>query len=511
MAQSRTRQVVLNATASLATQVLMIFLNFVSRTVFIKTLDIDYLGVNGLFSNILSVLSFAELGIGNAIVFSLYRPLAEHNEERLCSLMQLYKKFYLLVFVVVITLGFALIPFLDLFIKEKPNIDENLVLIYLFFLFDTALSYLYIYKQSIITADQKQYVVTTVLTSASILRVLGQIVILYVTHNFILFLCISLLFRLAGNVYCSHVADKRYPFIRNTPKPLPKEEKKKIFTNVKSMAAYKFGSIILNSSNNIIISAMVNITTVGLVSNYTMLSLACNNILNGIVNAFTASLGNLNATAKREEKYNVFNKVLLITAWLFGLVSIEIIVVSDYFVEMWIGSEFIINKMIVIALICEFYVAGIHTLESHYRYTMGYFVKGRLAPILAAIMNVILAILFCRQWGVAGIFFATAISRVITLGIIDSFIIFRDGFKLNPIIYFVKNAGFVILFISIGLLCSWVVSFFAWHTWGAVLLQVITILVIYNIVMFLLFYRTRSFKEIIVAAKMVISKEKGEN
>ena len=167
--------------------------------------------------------------------------------------------------------------------------------------------------------------------------------------------------------------------------------------------------------------------------------------------------------------------------------------------------------MIVIALICEFYVAGIHTLESHYRYTMGYFVKGRLAPILAAIMNVILAILFCRQWGVAGIFFATAISRVITLGIIDSFIIFRDGFKLNPIIYFVKNAGFVILFISIGLLCSWVVSFFAWHTWGAVLLQVITILVIYNIVMFLLFYRTRSFKEIIVAAKMVISKEKGEN
>ena len=283
MQKSRSRQVALNATASLATQFIMIALNFILRTVFIKTLGVDYLGVNGLFSNVLQILSFAELGIGNAIVFSMYKPLAEHDEERLCSLMQLYKKVYLAIFGIVMVLGLAMIPFLDFMIKGEPNIEENLIVIYIFYLLDTSLSYLYIYKQSIITADQKQYVVTSVLTIASILRVIGQIVILYLTHNFILFLTINLIFRLGGNIYCSHVADKRYPYIKNKPKPLSRDDKNKIYVDIKSMAAYKFGSIILNSADTVIISAMVSITTVGLVSNYTMIILACKNILNVII------------------------------------------------------------------------------------------------------------------------------------------------------------------------------------------------------------------------------------
>lgn len=506
MVNSRTRNVALNATASLATQVLMIVLNFVSRTVFIRTLGVDYLGVNGLFSNVLQILSFAELGIGNAIVFSLYKPLAEHDEERLCSLMQLYKKFYLIIFGVVMVLGLAMIPFLDFLIKGEPNIKENLVLIYIFYLLDTALSYLYIYKQSIISADQKQYVVTTVLTVASIMRVLGQIIILYLTHNFILFLTINLVFRVGGNIYCSHVADRRYPFIKNKPKPLAKEESKTIFTNVKSMAAYKFGSIILNSSDSVIISAMVNITTVGFVSNYTMIILACKNILNGITRSFTASLGNLNAVGTQEQKYNVFNKVLLITAWLYGMASIGIIVVSKYFVEVWIGTDFILSNIIVIAIVFEFYVAGIHTLESHYRYTMGYFVKGRVAPLLAALVNIGLSVWFCTLWGVVGVFIATSVSRIITLGVIDSIIIFRNGFDKNPIIYFVKNAGFLFLFILIGLLCSWLIDFIAWHNWFGVIVQILAVIIIFNVIMVLVFYRTSEFKEVVLAAKSLLKK-----
>lgn len=511
MALSRARQVVFNATASIVTQLVMIGLNFVSRTVFIRTLDIDYLGVNGLFTNILSVLSFAELGIGSAIVYSLYKPLAENDEERLCSLMQLYKKFYLIVFGVVLVLGLSLIPFLDFFIKGKPNVDENLIVIYLFFLFDTALSYLYIYKQSIITADQKEYLVTTVLTSASILRVLGQIIILYLTHNYILFLVINLFFRLAGNIYCSHVADKKYPYICTPPKPLPQEEKNKIFTNVKSMAAYQFGSIILNSADSIIISAMISVTMVGIVSNYLLLCVACKNILNGITNAFTASLGNLNATSTREEKYNVFNKVLLITAWIYGFAAVGIIVLSKYFVEVWIGPDFIMNNIIVIAIVSEFYISGIHTLESHYRFTMGYFVKGRIAPILAAILNIIFAICFCKLWGVAGVFFATALSRIITLGVIDSIIIFKDGFNKNPLVYFAKNIVFLGLFISIGILCSLVVGLINGHTWSSVIIQIVLVCLIFNIIMISIFYRSKVFKEIIDAGKMTMKSIVGLN
>ena len=501
MATSRTRNVAFNAAASLLTQVVMILLNFVSRTVFIRTLDIDYLGVNGLFSNVLTILSFAELGIGQAIVFSLYKPLAEHNEERICSLMQLYKKLYLFIFGVVVVLGLSMIPFFDVLIKGEPHVKENIVVIYLFYLFSTAVSYLYIYKQSIITADQKQYVVTTVLTVASIIRVLGQIIILYLTHNFLLFLTIDILFRIAGNLYCSHVADKMYPYIRNNPKPLRKEDTRKIFKDVKSMAAYKFGSIVVNSSDNVIISAMVSITTVGLVSNYHMLVLACKNIMGGITNAFTASLGNLNATATTNEKYHVFNKILLITAWLYGLASVGIVVISKYFVEVWIGKEFILSTWVVIALVSEFYVWGIHSLESHYRFTMGFFVKGRIAPILAAMSNIGLSIWFCSLWGVAGVFIATSVARIITYGVIDTLIIFKDGFHRNPAIYFVKNVGFLLLFIGIGLLSSWIVGFVTWHSWLGVIAQIILVVILYNAVMVLIFYRTVEFKEVVAAAR----------
>lgn len=508
MAVSRTRQVARNASVSLVTQLFMIVLNFVSRTVFIRTLGVDYLGVNGLFTNVLHILSFAELGIGNAIVFSLYKPLAEHDEERLCSLMQLYKKFYLIIFGIVMVLGLAMIPFLDFLIKGEPNIKENLVFIYIFYLLDTALSYLYIYKQSIITADQKQYVVTTVLTTATILRVIGQIIVLYLTHNFILFLTINLVFRVAGNVYCSRVADKQYPFINNAPKPLSKEDSKKIFTDIKSMAAYKFGSIILNSSDSIIISAMVSITTVGLVSNYSMIIMACKNILNNITRSFTPSLGNLNAVGTEVQKYNVFNKVLLITAWLYGMAAIGIIVVSKYFVAVWVGTNYILSNAVVVAIVAEFYVAGIHTLESHYRYTMGFFVKGRIAPLMAAILNIGLSIWFCNMWGIVGVFVATSVSRVVTLGIIDSVIIFRDGFHKNPIIYFVKNAGFLALFIMIGLLLSWLVSLIDIPGWLGIIAKINVVLLVFNVVMVLVFHRTQGFKEIVTAVRKLFMRGK---
>lgn len=507
MAQSRTRNVAVNIAVSLLTQALMLILNFVLRTIFIRTLGVDYLGVNGLFSNVLHILSFAELGIGNAIIFNLYKPLADGDKERLCSLMQLYKKVYRVIFLIVLGVGLALIPFLHYFIKGEPNISENLTVIYLLYLSNTAISYLYIYKQSIIQADQKKYVVTMVLTIANIIKFLAQIAVLYLTHNFILFLIIQLLCTIGGNIYCSIVADKRYPYIKGTPKPLAKKDSKNIFTDVKSMAAYKFGSIILNSTDNVIISAMVNITTVGLLSNYTMLTGACNTILHSITAAFTASIGNLNAVGTEEQKYNVFNKVFLITAWIYGLAAVGLMVLSKYFITVWIGPEFVMKPIVVLALLGEFYVAGIHSLESHYRTTMGFFVKGRFAPVLAAVLNVGLSIVLCLRWGVVGVLAATSIARISTLAVVDSWIIYKDGFHRRPIIYFLKNAGYLALFFAIALLCYIVVSYITFPGWLGVIVQIIMVVLIYNIIMVLVFHRSKGFKEIIQASKGLIKRK----
>lgn len=508
MAESRTRNVAVNIVVSLLAQALMLILNFILRTIFIKTLGIDYLGVNGLFSNVLSILSFAELGIGNAIIFSLYKPLADGDKERLCSLMQLYKKIYRIIFLAVMVLGLTMIPFLHFFIKGEPNINENLILIYLLYLLNTAISYLYIYKQSIIQADQKKYIVTTILTIANIVKFVCQIVILYFFNNFILFLIIQLLCTFGGNIYCSIIADKKYPYIKENPNPLSKEDSKKIFTDVKSMAAYKFGSIILNSTDNVIISAMVNITTVGLLSNYTMLTGACNTILSSITTSFTASIGNLNAVGTEEQKYSVFNKVLLITAWVYGMAAVGMVVVSKYFISIWLGPEFVMKPIVVLALLSEFYVAGMHTVESHYRTTMGFFVKGRFAPVLAAIINIGLSIALCFKWGAVGVLLATSIARVLVLSVVDSWIIYKDGFHRNPIIYFLKNGGYLFLFLIIGFFCSKIVSLIDCQGWVGVVLQIIVVILIYNIFMLLFFCRSSNFREIVSAGKFLLSRKK---
>ncbi|MEE0889825.1 MAG: hypothetical protein U0L57_06415 [Bacteroidales bacterium] len=507
MTNSRTKNVALNAITSLFTQVLMLFLNFISRTIFIKTLGVEYLGVNGVFSNVLTILSFAELGIGNAILYSLYKPLAEKNEQLLCSLMQLFKKIYRYIFIIVLVLGLAMVPFLDLLVKDVPDVKENLTVIYLLFLFDTSISYLYIYKQSIIQADQKGYIVTTIHTVANVIKVIAQIVILYLTHDFLLYLISNIIFRIAGNLYCAYMSNKLYPYIKNKPLPLEKEKSKKIFNDIKSLAAYKFGSIILNSSDSIIISAMVSVRMVGYVSNYLLLVLACKNILSAVTNSFTASLGNLNATASQQETYNVFNKIFLITVWVFGLASIGIIVLSKSFVTCWLGDEYLLNIFVVIAIVGEFYVAGIHTLESHYRYTMGFFKKGKVAPLLAAILNVILSIYFCSLWGVVGVFIATSLARILTLGIIDTIIIYKNGFNRNPLIYFIKNAMFILLFLFIGLLCYYCVSFVELTSWFGFAIKLLIVVLIYNIIMILLFHKTKEFKEILTAFLSLVRKK----
>ena len=508
MAESRTRNVAINITASLLSQTMMLVLNFILRTVFIRTLNVDYLGVNGLFSNVLSILSFAELGIGNAIIFSLYKPLAIRDEEKLCSLMHLYKVVYRAIFFIVLSLGLLLIPFLKYLIKGEPHINDNLILIYLLYLADTSISYLYIYKQSIIQADQKGYVVTSILTASNVVKVSVQIVVLYLFHNFILFLLIQIICKIAGNIYCSHVANKRYPYINKQSRPLEKSESQRIFKDVKSMAAYKFGSIVLNSTDNIIISSMISITSAGVLSNYTLLSMACKNILGGITSSFTASIGNLNAVGTIEQKYNVFNKVLLITVWLYGMAAIGIMVVSKNLISVWIGQEFVLKPVIVFALICEFYVAGVHTVESHYRTTMGYFVKGRLAPIMAAVLNIVLSVLLCIKWGLLGVLAATSISRVLTLATIDSWIIFKDGFHRNPIIYFLKNFGYLSLLLFIGIICDCAVRRINIEGWLGVILQIVTVLLIYNLIMLFIFHRSQLFKEIFIAGKSLV---KGRN
>ena len=421
------------------------------RTVFIKTLSADYLGVNGLFTNILTILSFAELGIGNAIVFHMYKPLAMDDTEKLKSLMLLYKKAYRMIGMIVGVLGICAIPFMDIVISNPPNISENLIVIYLLFLFDTTSSYFFTYKKSIIIADQQNYIVEIYTQVVKICQICLQILILFATKNYLLFLGIQILSTFTSNIIVAAKADRLYPFLKEEATELPKAEVKAIRQDVGALIVYKFGSIILNGTDNIIISAIIDVTTVGIVSNYHLLINACQSILGRVCNAFTASVGNMNAVDNEEKQYNIFRKIFLINSWFYGFFSVCLMLLLNDFVALWIGKAYLLTPLCVFSLVLHFYVFGVHNVASTYRTTLGFFKKGKKAPLAAAGMNIILSILLGKWIGTAGIFFATSISRFFTMGIVDPYMIFKHMQK--PVRnYYAEYLLHVLLYVGIYLI-----------------------------------------------------------
>ena len=319
---SRTANSARNAVWSMGAYIVTLLFNFINRTVFIHFLSVDYLGVNGLFTNILTILSFAELGIGNAIVYNMYKPLAEKDTDKLKSLMKLYRTSYTAIGIAVTVIGLCVIPFLSLIIRETPDISENLVLIYILFLLNTSSSYFFMYKRSIIVADQKLYLAVFYQQIFDVIRVVLQLIFLILTHNYIIYLLTFIFCTLANNIALAYKADKMYPFLREKDaKPLVKDERKSIFKDVRALFMYRIGSVVLDGTDNIIITNIVGLSMTGLCSNYTMIIAIFSGVLAQFLNSFTASVGNLNATSKDSRSKTVFDTMFFACVWLYGFAA----------------------------------------------------------------------------------------------------------------------------------------------------------------------------------------------
>lgn len=504
---SRTKNASINTVISLICQFLNLVLNFVTRTIFIHILGAGYLGVNGLFTNILTILSFAELGIGNAIVFNLYKPLAQRNTSKICSLMLLYEKAYRFIGLFVICAGMLIAPFLNGIVKSKPDIPENLTLLYILFLTNTAVSYFFVYKKNILIADQKNYITLIVAQIVTIARIAFQTVFLILTHSFVIYLIIQIVCTLIENTICSYIADRLYPFLRDKEaKPLCKEETRLIFSDVKALAIYKFGSVILNGTDNILISALLSVREVGLASNYVLLTNSANSILAKVVDAFTASVGNLNTEKNPDKQYDIFKKIMFISSWIYGFATVSIFLISTYFITAWIGENYLLNTIAVGAICFDFYVKGVQAAPYMYRTTLGLFVQGKCAAVMAAIVNLFLSVILCKFIGIAGIFIATPISRLLSTGIIDPYLIYKNAFKRNVKEYFLMYCGYLILFVAITIISLLSINLVTISGWLGVIIKTLIVTVVFNFIMIIVFYRTKMFKDLLNMAKNLIKR-----
>ena len=267
---------------------------FISRMVFIHYLSAAYLGVNGLFTDVLGILNFAELGIGTAMIYSLYEPAAKNDEHRLAQLMNLYRLLYRIVAVVVLLVGLALMPFLGFFIKDSSGI-EHLRLIYLMYVANSVCSYLLSYKNSIYLAYQKAYVRNLWAQLCDAVKTLFQIVLIVLTGNFILYLAVQFVMQFIPNIIVSVKVDKEFPYLKEC-RELPEKEKfHGILRNIGAMSFHKLGTVIVRNTDSLLMSSFVGLLSVGIYSNYKLVLSGINNLMDKFSNAFTGSLGNLGA------------------------------------------------------------------------------------------------------------------------------------------------------------------------------------------------------------------------
>lgn len=425
-----------------------LLLKFISRTVFIYTIGATYLGINGLYINILSVLSFAELGIGTAMNYSLYKPVADNDREKIKALMNLYKYSYRWIALIVAMIGLALIPFLDLIIKEPGNITSNEIIIYyLIFLFNTVSTYFVVYKYSLVNAEQKNYIQTNIQTITIALTTVFQIIVLIFMRSFLFYLISAAIIELIQKIFANRYLNQRYPYLldKNTRK-LSKEEKEPIKKNIKALVFHKIGDISVHQTDNILISSFINITTVGLVSNYTLIISSVTSFINIIFNSLISGFGNLIATENIDKQFELFKVYRFVGFWCYGFASIAFIILINPFIELWIGSEMLVAGIVIYLIVIDYYLKGHRIVVNNFKVAAGIFDEDKYIGFIQAIVNLVISIVMVRRIGLPGIFVGTVVQGLVS-NMTKPFIVYNKVFKKSGMEYYKDSLVYLIVLI----------------------------------------------------------------
>ncbi len=431
---SRSKNAGRNIQFAIFNKIFTLLLVFVSRKVFIVYIGVDYLGINSLFSNILTLLSMADLGLGTAMNVSLYKPIAEKDTRKLSALLCYYKKIYNYIAISVAIIGCMLIPFL----KYIVNLDQGIPYIqlyYLVFLSNTVISYLFVYKSSLINADQNNYIVNKIAIIVNTLKVLLQIAVVVLLKLYIVYIFLDVCGTFVNNLMISRTVDKRYTFLKKK-EYLSDNEKKELTNNISSVFLYKISWCLINGTDNILMSILVGTIFVGYYTNYYTITSNIEAIIALVFTSLTAGIGNLIATEKTEQRFKTFSAMQMVSYWLCAIAVCASYLLIDDFIILWLGKEYVLDKTILVAIVLNLYFSICMRPVWTFREGTGMYRQIRFVMLATAILNIILSIVLGKIIGLAGIIFATSISKILTYFWYEPIILYRSFFNKKPSTYF---------------------------------------------------------------------------
>lgn len=503
----RTKKSLLNMSSALLGQSLSLLATLIARYVFAKHMSQEYLGLSGLFTNILTMLSLVELGVGPAITFSLYKPLAIGDKSTVKSLMRLFRNAYRIIGIIILVLGFLFTPAYPFFIKDTSGI-ENLTVIYWLYVLNTGVSYFFSYKISLITADQNQYVRNIGHYTVFIVMNIAQAVILILTQNYIYFLVVQVVCTVMENAILSCIADRMYPYLKEKDiKPLTKDVTDPIWRNIKAMMLHKVGGIVVNSTDNMLISKFLGLGISGIYSNYSLIIIAVRNILGKVFDSVIASVGNINALEDIEKIRIVYQRLFFLSFWLFSFSGICLGCLIQPFIKLMFGEHYLLDSTTVIALVIAFYTYGMRNAPNVLRSAAGLYYKDWFKPLLEASVNLISSILFLKMYGVVGIFLGTIVSTVFINSWIEAWVVYKNVLKESLTAFYRHYVVFFVEFITAYYITFKVCILVESDTIFAFIIRMIICIIVPNALFIILSRNKDEFRYFVELIKSIIRRK----
>ncbi|MGX5376813.1 lipopolysaccharide biosynthesis protein [Ligilactobacillus sp. LYQ135] len=446
---SRKEATIKNATIAFIAQIIKLIGQFIVQGIFVKTLGAQYLGANGLFSNILTFLAFAELGIGVSFSFSLYKPLAENDEETISAIMTLFRKVYNIIGIVILTLGLIVTYFVPYLVKENSSI-AHIRYYFILYLLSTVVSYFFTYNRSLIIADQLGYIDSQNQLVYSVIRYAGQIFFLFVFQSYTGYLVTLIVTNLLANISITIKTKKRYPFLDLHSRKKPSHEMiKELKQNVIGTIASKVGAIVVNGTDNILISKFMGLRFAGMYSNYALVMTGITSVLTQVLNSVIASFGNLGAVEKnnKEKQIDLFDSFTYFNALFVFFCGLVMYGIFQPFISLWVGSKFHLSIFTVLIIVINFVFAQFRPalfLINSYGLFWGY----RYKSIVEAFVNFVLSLILVKytSLGIAGVLIGTISGNILVNSWWDPLILFKGAFETKITKFYIKYWSYLILF-----------------------------------------------------------------
>lgn len=493
--QNATRNIVFG----IALKIYQILVPFLLRTAMIYFMGVQYLGLNSLYTSILQVLNLAELGIGSAMVYSMYKPVAEDDTTTICALMRLYKTYYRAIGFVITVIGCILTPFIPKLISGGVPGGLNVYILYLLNLAATVFSYWVLaYKNSILQAHQRIDVISKVTLITLTIQYGAQFLILWLTRNYYFYVIAALLTQILTNIITAIVADRLYPNFK-AKGDLPKEAVNTINKRIKDLFTAKLGGVIVNSADTLVISAFLGLTVLAVYQNYYFILTAVIGFVTVIFNSCTAGIGNSLIVETKEKNFNDLKKFTFLISWIAAICSCCFLGIYQPFIRLWVGDEYLLPFSAVICLVSYYFIYEINQLLNLYKDAGGIWHEDRFRPLVTALSNLGLNLIMVQFWGIYGVLLSTVLTMLF-VGMPwlfhNLFTTLFDGSQLRP--YLIKLLKYTITAVVSGEIVLLICNFINFGLIATIILRLVVCVMVPFAMYIVIFGRSIEFKQSIL-------------